>query len=64
MDELAWLIEIPTQDGAKWFTVNRNFTADAAEAIRFCRKVDAETVLDFMGLHSLDAFASEHMFYA
>lgn len=53
MEEQAWLIEIPTDEGAKWYTVNSNFTNDADEALRLCRKVDAEAAMEMLGFLNL-----------
>lgn len=65
MDEISWLIELPTSEGAKWYTVNNNFTKDSCEAVRFSRKVDAEAAIKLFGLQSLtDVVATEHMWTA
>ena len=61
MNETAWLIEITTNEGAKWFSPQRNFTNDPNNVIRFSRKCDAEAVIAILGLEQLDAFATDHM---
>jgi hypothetical protein len=64
MDETAWLIEITTKEGAKWFSPHRNFTNDPNNVIRFSRKCDAEAIIVILGLEQLDAFATDHMWCA
>jgi hypothetical protein len=63
MEEEAWLIEISTDEGAKWYTVNSNFTNDPDDALRLCRQKDAEAVIEILRMHELDAFATEHIFW-
>ena len=63
-DETAWLIEIATDMGAKWYTVNSNFTADPHESLRFSRKEDVEAIIPMLGLQELGAFATEHIWSA
>lgn len=60
-NELAWLIEIATPEGAKWFSPARNFTNDPNDVIRFSRKCDAEAIISILGLSDFDAFTTDHM---
>lgn len=56
--EIAWLVEQSFDDAPHWW-YGSDFTADANEAVRFCRKEDAEQVILERGL--VDARATEHM---
>lgn len=43
--ETGWLIEFTSPSGIIWWAGNTVWTADAYKAVRFARKVDAETVI-------------------
>jgi hypothetical protein len=57
-NELAWLIEMSFDGKAHWW-YGSDFIADAAQAVRFSRKQDADQVILERGL--VDAVATEHM---
>lgn len=61
MEETAWLIEIATPEGAKWFSPVSKFTNDPNDVIRFSRKCDAEAIISVLDLDNFNAFATEHM---
>lgn len=64
MDETGWLIELPTGSGAKWYTVNGNFTNDPSESLRFARKVDVDAAIPLLGLQELGVISTEHLWCA
>ena len=55
-EETGWLIEIATPEGARWYTINSNFTNDSFEALRFARKIDAESGIVMLGLQGMKRF--------
>lgn len=55
----GWLIEIATDEGAKWLQHDFRFKADPHNAIRFSRKSDAEAVMAW-GLGGIECVATEH----
>jgi hypothetical protein len=58
--ELAWLIELSFDGVAHWW-YGSDFTPDANQAIRFCRREDAHTVILERGLEGAEAV--EHMWH-
>jgi len=57
--ETGWLIEIATDEGAKWLHHDFGFSNDPEKAIRFCRKQDAEALMRW-GLGGIECVATEH----
>ncbi len=65
--ETGWLIELQTNDGAKWWTAaDPMFTRDSWQAVRFSRREDAERVIGMfrdINDHQFwdEAYATDHM---
>lgn len=60
--DMAWLIEISTPDGARWYTHDGDFVSNVHKAIRFCRREDADAVDTMLGLHEFGTTITEHLF--
>lgn len=57
-EEMGWVIE--TKDGMYWDGCK--FVPDHLCAIRFCRQVDADTVMMYLGING--AFTAQHIWYS
>ena len=65
-EEKGWLIESNIKGFAEWANYSTGngsvvWTQDANVATRFCRKTDAEGLIDYMGYKNPDVVATEHI---
>ena len=66
-DEVGWLIEATSMQPVQWWCAgpHENFSPNAAEAVRFARKDDAEKVMEWLnlGIGGGTFEATEHLWW-